>query len=197
MCRLSQLCLYVLCVVPIAAADGQQGSGSSRSDPVRITRPQTPDEFYNTFWQHLVKKDAGYNTWTGLPQEKVDDTVENPHGTVSKTFANKIAADDPKKLPVGSILVREDYDELRKRLSISVMYRVKDYDKEHADWYWLKYQTNGSIVRGADQKAVAGKVASCIACHGKATGQDFVFANDRPHTAKPADQPSGTKTPKE
>ena len=81
-------------------------------------------------------------------------------------------------LPIGSILVREDHDENGKRQSISVIYRVKDYDKDHGNWYWLKYLENGSVVRGPENKAVAGKVASCIECHAKANDTDFVFSND-------------------
>ena len=161
-----------------------QGSGSSRTDSPRsvqaqTARPQTPEDFYSSFWNHLVKKDAAYNTWKSLAREKkTDDGVENPHSSVSRTYVNKIATDDAKALPIGSILVREDYDDKGKRKSISVMYRVKDYDKDHGNWYWLKYQENGSIVRDAGNKAIAGKVASCIECHAKANGKDFAFSND-------------------
>ena len=154
------------------------GSGSSRSSPARATRPQTPAEFYSNFWRYLAKPGAAYNTWKVLTPEKNDGVISNPHGESSKTFADKTAADDAINLPIGSILVREDHDEGSKRQSISVMYRVKGYDKDQGNWYWLKYQQNGSIVRDSNKKAVAGKVASCIECHAKAKGRDFVFSND-------------------
>lgn len=160
-----------------------QGSGSSRTDSPKAiqsqtSRPQTPDEFYRSFWSHIVKKDAAYNTWKSLAREKTEDGIENPHGDTSRTYANKIASDDPTALPNGSILVREDYDDKGKRKSISVMYRVKDYDKDHGNWYWFKYLENGSVARGADNKAIAGKAMSCVDCHAKASGKDFVFSND-------------------
>ena len=156
----------------------QAGSGSSRSDPTRATRPQTPEEFHDTFWRYLVKKDAAYNTWKALEHELPKDEVENPHSTVSRTYANEVAAKDPEKLPLGSILVREDYDDKRKRQSVSVLYRVKDYDKEHGNWYYLRFTETGAVMKGQDTKPLAGKVASCIACHAKAGGKDFVFSND-------------------
>ena len=156
----------------------QAGSGSSRSDPTRATRPQTPEEFHDTFWRYLVKKDAAYNTWKALEHELPKDEVENPHSTVSRTYANEVAAKDPEKLPLGSILVREDYDDKRKRQSVSVLYRVKDYDKEHGNWYYLRFTETGAIMKGQDTKPLAGKVASCIECHAKASGKDFVFSND-------------------
>lgn len=111
----------------------QQGSGSSRTDPPRATRPQTPEEFFSSFWSFVVKKDAAYNTWNVIKPETSAEGVENPHSTISKTYANKVAADDSKELPMGSILIREDYDANRKRQSISVMYRIKDYDKDHGN----------------------------------------------------------------
>lgn len=166
-----------------------QGSGSSRTDPPRTTRPQTPDEFHSSFWNHIVKKDAAYNTWDKITSDRPLEGVENPHGTTSKTYANKVAADDSKSLPNGSVLVREDYDANRKRQSISVLYRVKDYDKDHGNWYWIKYLENGTVARGADDKPIAGKVGSCIECHGKAGGKDFVFSNDLP-AIKPESTPS-------
>lgn len=169
--------LLVMCGVA-AAYSQQAGSGSSRSDPARATRPQTPEEFYDTFWRYLVKKDAAYNTWKALEHEPPKEEIENPHGSVSRSYANEVAAKDPENLPFGSILVREDYDDKRKRQSISVLYRVKDYDKEHANWYYLRFTETGAVMKGQDTKPLAGKVASCIECHEKAGGKDFVFAND-------------------
>lgn len=183
-----------------------QGSGSSRTDSPKAiqsqtARPQTPEEFYSSFWGHIVKKDAAYNTWKSLARQKADDGIENPHGDISRTYANKIASDDATALPNGSILVREDYDDKGKRKSISVMYRVKDYDKDHGNWYWFTYQENGSIARNTEKKAIAGKVASCVDCHTKANGKDFVFSNDTlgiSNESKVDDQPtSPNKAPKE
>jgi hypothetical protein len=187
-----------------------QGSGSSRVTPSTTgragqqgtviqsqpSRPQTPDEFYAALWNFIAKKDAAYNTWNVLDRSAADESTENPHSSISRTYMNKIAVGDPSALPLGTILVREDYDGNRKRTAINVMYRVKDFDKEHGNWYWLKYQENGSIVRDENGKAVAGKVTSCIECHAKAGANDFVFSNDRPaepSAPKPGETPGGKK----
>ena len=132
------------------------------------------------------------NTWKALEHEPPKDEIENPHGTVSRTYANEVAAKDPENLPFGSILVREDYDDKRKRQSISVLYRVKDYDKEHGNWYSLRFTETGTVMKGQDNKALAGKVAACIECHTKAGGKDSVFSNDALKTEKPpmADTPT-------
>ena len=187
------VCLFAL-LVGVAVAYSQ-GSGSSRSDPSRPTRPPTPEEFYQSFWSFLVKKDAAYNTWKELTREAAVEGVENPHGPVLKTYVNKTAAADLVNLPVGSVLVREDYDDQRKRQSISVMYRVKDYDKEHGHWYYLRYSETGAVLKGRDNKPLAGKVASCIDCHAKAGNKDYVFSNVPPPPSKPdsADKPADAK----
>jgi hypothetical protein len=180
--------LSTACLMPSSRSLAwAQGSGSSRAAPPRATRPPTPEEFYDSFWRHLVKKDAAYNTWSEFQREKADDAIENPHGTVSKTYANKVAATDPTKLPIGSVLVREDYDSKKKRVSISVMYRVKNYDPAHNDWYWMSFLENGSISRTPEKdgrKPLAGKVTSCIDCHAKAPGKDFVFSESPPKVEK-------------
>lgn len=195
------LLLTLALIAGWTAAGFSQGSGSSRVDPPRATRPQTPDEFHTSFWNHIVRQDAAYNTWKVLKRDQGEDAADNPHGTLTPTYANKVAADDPKNLPIGSVLVREDYDDKRKRLSISVMYRVKAYDKDHGNWYWIKYLENGTVVRGKDNKPLAGKVASCSECHAKANDKDFVFSNDVAKsdlTEKPKDKSSDApKPPKE
>jgi hypothetical protein len=162
-----------------------QGSGSSRSDSPRAIRPQTPAEFHVTFWRYIVRPGAAYNTWDVLAHKSPVEGIENPHSGFSRTYANKLAAGDATNLPIGSILVREDYDSEKKRLSISVMYRVKDYDAKHGNWYWIKYLEDGSVARGADNKPIAGRHASCIQCHAKAGGGDFVFSNDVRSTPTP------------
>ena len=211
--RFRRSCLYLIATLLIVAGWTtsqalSQGSGSTRTEQPKatpgnnqprginsqsqgvVTRPQTQEEFLDTFWRYIVKKDAAYNTWKVLKQEKADEGIDNPHGEISKTYANKVAADNPTGLTDGSIFVREDYDADQKRISISVMYRVKDYDKEHGNWYWIKYLADGKVARSSKEdgnKLVAGKVTSCIDCHAKADGKDYIFSNAVPTDASEKD----------
>jgi hypothetical protein len=111
---------------------------------------------------------------------------EGPHAALVKNYVNKLAADDPKKLPYSSVLLTENYaDDGKTVQSITAMLRVQGTDPQHFDWYWLQYQPDGSISRTSPadgKKAIAGKVASCIDCHAKSKGGDFVFSNDEPAT---------------
>lgn len=163
-----------------------QGFGSSRAAPPRATRPPTPEEFQRSFWKYLNRQESPYNQWSSIPGKEGLQTGEPPHGKFTKTYANKVAAGDLKKLRLNSILVTENYAADQKTLQdITVMYKVKGTDPQHNDWYWLKYQPDGAIARTPDnegKKPIAGQVASCIECHSKAAGTDFVFSNDPAET---------------
>jgi hypothetical protein len=177
------LCLAgtALIVASLQSPALPQGSGSSRAAPPRATRPPTPEEFYQSFWKHLNKQDAPYKKWGSLPGKTGVREGTEAHGDFLQTLANKTAMDKPDTLPYGSILVTENYDKDKKLKDISVMYRSKGADPQHGDWYWLKYRPDGSIARTSEkegQKAIAGKVASCVECHSKAEGKDLVYSND-------------------
>ena len=169
------------------STSAQEGSGSSRAAPPRATRPPTPEEFQQSFWKYLNRKEAPYANWAAIAGKEEMRKGEPPHGKFTKTYANKVAADDLKNLPLGAILVTENYAEDQKKLEdITIMYRVKGTDPRHYDWYWLKYLPNGSIARSPEKdgkKPIAGKVASCIECHAKAGGNDLVYSNDPAETA--------------
>ena len=169
-----------------------QGSGSSRLSPSRQTRPQTPAEFQQSFWKHITVT-SPYRQWAQWPSKEAEfRPAEEPHGPWVKTYANSVAAKNPEALRYGSILVNEEYDDDKSTLkAVSVMYCVKGADPAHYDWYWLKYATDGKVMKAADDqgaKPLAGKVQSCIKCHQKAR-DDLVFSNDQSEeNAKPEDK---------
>ena len=76
-------------------------------------------------------------------------------------------------------MIKENYGQDKKTLmAIAIMQKTTNYDPDHNDWYWVKYDANGSVSR-MDQMKVAGKVSMCIECHSQAKGDDFVFGNDK------------------
>ena len=172
----------ILSLTAQPSAAQQQGSGSSRTaPPARTAQPTTPDEFYKSFWTYLNRAESPYKSWTGTEAMK---NGEPPHGALIKTHVNKLVADSPKNLPYGAILVADNYADDGKTLqSVMVMFRIQGRDPQHFDWYWLQYQPDGSISLTspeAGKKAIAGKVSSCIDCHAKAKGGDYVHLYDEP-----------------
>jgi hypothetical protein len=152
---LSALLSLTLTVTAVA-----QGSGSSRISPSRPPKRATPQEFARQFWTYLVAGKTPYKQWT-KPWDQVTENADSPHGARGQAvFVNSIAKRDLKKPARGAVLVLEDYDQ---------------------DWYWLRYLENGSLDKiqtAAGPRPVAGRVASCIECHAKAGGNDYIFSND-------------------
>lgn len=158
-----------------APAFGQTGpSPRERGEGAPVGRT-----FEDGFWRYLREAAPAYRTWGPWPGQDGDFYPgESPHGDLLKMYLNRTAASDPDGLPNGSILVKENYAaDRRTLLAVTVMYRVENFDPVHGDWYWMKYNANGSIAK-QDGRKLAGKVASCIECHSKAKGEDFVFTND-------------------
>ncbi len=69
--------------------------------------------------------------------------------------------------------------------SITVMFkREAGYDPDNRDWFWAKYNPDGSLQTNPQGQPLAGRVAKgaeegCIACHQTAEGGDYVFNHDR------------------
>ena len=148
-------------------------SGTRRQAPAgRASAP-----FEVRFWNWLQQVE--YRNWAPWPgQNGAVYAGKSPHGAFLKMYVERKAASNPKDPPHGSVIVKENYGPDKKTLmAITVMYRAEDYDRDHNDWYWVKYNPDGSVaMKGA--KRLAGRVAGCIDCHGSAGGEDFLFAND-------------------
>jgi hypothetical protein len=114
-----------------------------------------------------------YSHWNSLPGTQDLSPAKAPHGAFSLTYANKIALDsrqDEKGLAEGSIIVMENYNSDKKLEGCTVMYKIKDYNPEAGDWFWVKYSApNGYVVE-------SGKLESCISCHSDRKSSDFLFS---------------------
>ena len=96
-------------------------------------------------------------------------------------FLNRKAAGNPSSLPDGSIVIKENYSPEQALAAITVMYKTAGYNAESGDWYWVKYNPDGTVAsKSTDSGSVrlAGRVKGCIDCHSDADGGDFVFFND-------------------
>ncbi|HLB71164.1 MAG: cytochrome P460 family protein [Candidatus Methanoperedens sp.] len=127
-----------------------------------------------------------YKTWkmwpgTGEMYPRSTEKPSEPHGVFLTTYVSDNAYSDivAKKgiLPDESIIVKENYDADKKLAALTVMYKEKGYDPEHNDWFWVKYQPNGTI-------DAQGKVKGCIDCHDlpkdmfKDKSNDYIWSGD-------------------
>ena len=116
-----------------------------------------------------------------------------PHGAILETLERELSVNGH----AGPVLVKKNY--VGKNLSkmevanhpdrhlnsITVMFRREaGYDPQDLDWFWVKYNPDGSVQKNPKGIAMAGRVAKgapkgCIACHTAAPGHDFVYNHDR------------------
>lgn len=135
------------------------------------------------FWDWLSK--AGYRHWAAPEGEAADQFYpgKSPHGALIKTHVNRTAASHQSELPVGSIVVKENFSPDKKLVAITVMSRAKGFDPSHNDWSYAKYMPNGQVatmrMEGSDKvMRLAGKAKGCIMCHESAAGNDYAYFND-------------------
>src|SRR5262245_21195691 len=138
----------------------------------------------SSLWLQIAGRD-GWPAFAGY-----DGFFENgaPHGAFGRLFVNTIAAEDPTALPIGSVIVKHDYvDQDEGALdSITMIARIDNFNPEAGDWFWARFELDGSLSTDDDGRPLAGKIGmggemGCIPCHQSAPGADFVFLNgDRP-----------------
>lgn len=161
---------------------------------------QSGPEFETKFWQFLIGNN--YKQWAPAPGQDGDFfSGQVPHGALLKLYINRSAASNVAGLPIGSVVVLENYRSDKSLKSISVMYRTKGFNPKANDWYWIEYNPDGSVADdtlavednliAADDDSVvslvsnniaikmSGQSATCIACHTEAGGADFAFFNDQ------------------
>jgi hypothetical protein len=142
---------------------------------LRSTVQQAP--FHSRFWSWLTT--AQYQQWAPLSGQGIDAYPgESPHGAFLKVYANRTAHGNAESFPNGSVIIKENYGKDQKTLmAITVMFKATKYNPQGGDWYWIKYNPDGSVARNRGMMLV-GKVQGCIDCHAGAEGDDFVFLND-------------------
>lgn len=156
---------------PVEKAANESTGGRNISAPT----------FEMKLWNYINK--AKYRYWAPVPGESEEAyRGEGPHGEYLKMYLNRRAAGNPDQLPYGSMIIKENYafDGISLE-AITLMYRVEGYNPKAADWYWVKFNSNGSVSQKSTPNGsipVAGKVSACIDCHDRAEDEDFVFFND-------------------
>ena len=116
----------------------------------------------------------------------------HPHGAVLDTIDGKVTVEGT----TGVVIVKNNYggpgvskksvaeDPAKYLKALTVMFKRKGYDADNADWFWVKYNPKGEVLKNPKGMKLAGKVAKgspegCIACHSAAPGGDGVYNHDR------------------
>ena len=144
-------------------------------------------EFAITLWQILLDADlVGENAQPDTPY-----LGTHPHGAILESVIATVAIEGTDR----TIVVKRSYrgknvsvesvsrDRSRFLDDITVMLKREDgYDSENQNWFWVKYNRDGTLSATPNGLKLAGRIAKgkskgCIACHRKAPGDDFLFVN--------------------
>ena len=118
-------------------------------------------------------------------------TGQHPHGAILDTIEGPINIDGR----LYNIIIKRNYggpgvsrdtvanDPAKYLKAVTVMLKRPGYDPETQDWFWAKYNADGSLATNPAGMMLAGKVAKgkpkgCIACHTAAPGGDMMFLHD-------------------
>lgn len=166
--------------VALAATAQQDGKGMKPP----FGRPEDV-----AFAKKLWKATQGYEHW------KLTTPVykgQSPHGVWVRLFSTWVTIDG-HSYPV---IIKDNYGgrgvskarveaDRRKWLKIVTMMvqREPGYDPENRNWFWVKFNPDGSIMKNEKGMPLAGRVAKgmnkgCISCHSQAAGGDYLYSND-------------------
>ena len=131
--------------------------------------PEDPEDKAMYFYLN----EADYQSWAFWPEKEGLQPSTFPHGSFAKTYVNKEALEAIQKksatLPVGSVVVSENFKPDKTLGMIAVMYKKEGYNPQAGDWFWAQYNQNGKVRR-------EGKLVYCLGCHQRQRQQDYLFS---------------------
>jgi hypothetical protein len=108
-----------------------------------------------------------------------DRQTQTQHEGFIKSYVNRTAA-GTGRLPIGSIVILENYFEDKSLESISVMYKTEGFNPGAKDWYWVKFNPDGSVAKTpTSDNSIKGQTVV------DATGVQITHAARATSTAKP------------
>ena len=134
-------------------------------------------------WQALIDaRLVGRQAISAMPYEG------SVHKTILVTLDSTLGVGDHtgavivKKMYQGpDVSIQSVFDDPAKNLKIvAVMYqREKGYDPANQDWFYVKYNPDGTPQLNKKGMLMAGRAAKCISCHESAPGDDYIYSYDR------------------
>lgn len=128
-------------------------------------------------WQEITL-DNDYTTWPLVPGTTESQASAAPHGdfaTLRYSGTNPAAPED------GFIVVKENLVGDATTLdALTVMAKVTGFDADNADWFYAKFQLDGTLDATPAGLPLAGAVEpapgmACRGCHRGAPGGDFLW----------------------
>lgn len=132
---------------------------------------ELPDTTVEAVWSHLQQQD--YESWDHFPGKGELYGGGEPHGALLTTYVNDAArrgleGGSPVSIPVGGMVVKENYMPDSTLAAVTVMYKVEGFNPDHNDWWFLKRSADGTV-------DASHRVEGCQNCHGGARDNDYIL----------------------
>lgn len=128
-------------------------------------------------WERITEE-TNYEKYKNWPNHKGLRRGQAPHGAFHEIFINDILYNSlPNKdkiAPYGSIIVKNNYSQEKEFGAVTIMAKIKDYDPEHNDWYWMKYSEDGKVL-AKGKEGQEGIIEPCINCHRGKVENDYII----------------------
>lgn len=119
-----------------------------------------------------ITKEESYKDYSNWPSYTGMRPGKAPHGPFHQIYINSVIKDalplKNRTVPDGGIVVKEAYDTDKELSTIAIMIKVKNYDPENRDWFYLDLDPKGKIL-------FSGKEAVCIKCHKAYQNNDYLI----------------------
>lgn len=163
--------LCILTAVMAIFAGGVWAMDHAEKAPTDAKEPGCPLPIGQAVLEYVTVNNP-YLKWNLWPGKEKLYPGQHPHGAFLTTYVSPLAfyaiQDHAGQIPDTAFIVKENYSPEKQLAAVTVMYKVKDYNPEAGDWFWLKYTPDGKI-------AAEGKIAGCIDCHTSTKDNDWLF----------------------
>lgn len=137
----------------------------------KIVAPLTAAEISGERLWTRITEETDYTTYGAFPEHDGYRQGQAPHGPLHRIFVNQTLLstlpNESLEAPNGSIIVKENRLGDRTLTAYTVMAKVEGYSEDTHDWFWARYQPDGTVI-------AEGEVAGCIACHAGVRDNDYI-----------------------
>lgn len=135
------------------------------------TMAEMPGPDPKALWEYMTRT-SPYTQWKFWDDHQGMLPGDEPHGSFHKVYVNDIAyASTSTPMKNGSVVVKENYNDKKELMALTVMYKVEGYNPGAGDWFWVRYTPEGKA-------KPQGKVKMCISCHSGNQDSDFIFVHE-------------------
>ena len=124
-------------------------------------------------WER-ISVEGDYKNYGQFPSHQGERRGQAPHGIFHRIYINKTLSDSlPVKgssVPYGSIIVKENLNVEKENVKLTVMAKVKGFNKDGGEWFWAAFDPDGKI-------AAQGTPKGCVTCHSGMRKNDWIIVH--------------------